>query len=603
LSNTTTIAQFFAGKTLIVPSYQRDYAWEISNANDLLNDIEEALSGHTAHYIGTFILSRNNGTTPLYVVDGQQRLTTLTMILHALMNALAPNDPIRQQYYGNFICDPNPHIGYKFQPAGDNKKFFQDLLSGQPCSANTAGQEQLQDVYNWIKGRVNNLLKQGGQQCIYQWLYCISNLQALEFIESDEGKAIRMFQSVNDRGVPLCTIDIVKSLLIYYSNRYLAGSLDQHVAQKFGDAFHSFARIKRLASEPGFTVKNISRKTFTEDDILRHHYWAFDDSTFVTNSGTDSTAEGPDFSATADRILNNYLKPLLTKLRTTPPQLEAFIREYTDGLVDFFGGLESLLKKSRTDKPTYLLLVAHDLSATLYPLLIQLNITQRLESTPLIADAKDHRTLLEFIELADMRVFKMRGTNPQADIAKITNKSNSSTALKIAQQLLIFCRKWMPDALMKSNLTVNDVFHHAALPPIFWALEADYRNKNGTPALSIQELSKLHYGGLSIEHIHSQTPTNSNITLDRFTDIIDYEEHNHRLGNLLLLESKINSYCKNSTIHQKITLPGCYNSSNIEHIKSFAISCYSRSPCFSKQDLNARTDDIAHFAVNRWKIY
>ena len=58
-----------------------------------------------------------------------------------------------------------------------------------------------------------------------------------------------MFQSVNDRGVALAKMDLVKSLLIYYSNRYLDAALDDAIAEAFGNAFHSFSRIKRLAGK------------------------------------------------------------------------------------------------------------------------------------------------------------------------------------------------------------------------------------------------------------------------------------------------------------------------------------------------------------------
>ena len=93
----------------------------------------------------------------------------------------------------------------------------------------------------------------------------------LEFVEPNEGKAIRMFQAVNDRGVPLAKMDIVKSLLVYYSNRYLGGDLDELVAEEFGKAFRSFSRIKRLAGAAGYKIRQIDRDTFREDDVLRYH--------------------------------------------------------------------------------------------------------------------------------------------------------------------------------------------------------------------------------------------------------------------------------------------------------------------------------------------
>ena len=47
---TTTVEIFFAGKTLVIPGYQRDYAWTIDNVNDLFGDVEEAVEANSGHY-------------------------------------------------------------------------------------------------------------------------------------------------------------------------------------------------------------------------------------------------------------------------------------------------------------------------------------------------------------------------------------------------------------------------------------------------------------------------------------------------------------------------------------------------------------------------
>ena len=85
---TKTIEQFFTGKNLVIPGYQRDYAWTDRNVDDLFDDVAEALESGGSHYLGTFILSQKNKLAPVHVVDGQQRLTTLTMILDALIDAV-----------------------------------------------------------------------------------------------------------------------------------------------------------------------------------------------------------------------------------------------------------------------------------------------------------------------------------------------------------------------------------------------------------------------------------------------------------------------------------------------------------------------------------
>lgn len=587
--STTTIEKFFTGKSLVIPSYQRDYAWKIKNVNELFNDIDEAIEGPGGHYLGTFILSQKNGdrTEPVHVVDGQQRLTTLTMLLHASIDAVE-DEGIRQYYRNTFIH--HPVTGLKFRVLGQNEVFFREVLNNKTPEPLTDGQERLLKVYEWIRQRILTMLNRDGQVRIQQWLRGISELQVLEFIETDEGKAIRMFQSVNDRGVQLGKMDILKSLLVYYSNRYLEGRLDNHVAEKFGAAFRSFNRIKRLAREPGYQVKHINRESFTEDDVLRYHYFAFDDAAFGSSAGAD-------YNATAQRVLDYFLKPELDRLRSTPDTLEAFIRAYTDDLVAFFGSLEALLDSTRTDKDSYLLLVSQDIAATLYPLLIRLHLKGWLTERE---NGNKGRTLMELLELVDFRVFKLRGTNPQADIAWITRNLPNCTVQDVTQHLLNFCRKWMPDALMASRLLADDMYRHPGLQRILLESEEQARSALQRPALDINDMVGLAKEGLSVEHILPQEPS-FNVTAYGFANNDEYLQHLHRLGNLLLLEKSINSACSNSTVEQKITAPNLYHASSLRSVGTLAANHVGQSS-YKKADLNIRSQALADMVAARWSI-
>ena len=118
--STTTIEKFFTGKTLVIPSYQRDYAWRERNVDDLFADIEEALEAGGGHYLGTFILSQSDKSAPVHVVDGQQRLTTLTILLEALI-AVVDDAEIQRHYRGIFI--KHPVSGAKFRVLRKNASF------------------------------------------------------------------------------------------------------------------------------------------------------------------------------------------------------------------------------------------------------------------------------------------------------------------------------------------------------------------------------------------------------------------------------------------------------------------------------------------------
>ncbi|MGH1601312.1 DUF262 domain-containing protein [Campylobacter majalis] len=74
--------EILKGKTLSIPNYQRPYTWSTQNVNELIDDILEAIELDKEQYlIGNIILHENDGK--LDIIDGQQRLTTLALILHS----------------------------------------------------------------------------------------------------------------------------------------------------------------------------------------------------------------------------------------------------------------------------------------------------------------------------------------------------------------------------------------------------------------------------------------------------------------------------------------------------------------------------------------
>ena len=268
----TTLQKFFTDKLLEVPYYQRDYAWHLDNVNELWNDINEVVSSSDSHYIGTFILARHQQGPVYDLVDGQQRLTTLTMFPNALIDRLPDHD--RQIVAKARYLEDNGKT--RLRLLGDNDQFFRELLSGRHPQPRTRGQKRLEAAYRRICELGAELALNTG--AVEQWINIIGRLHVLEFIEESSGNAIRIFETVNDRGRPLSIIDKVKSFLIYTSNRYLAGALDNTLQDRFGRIFIAFDEIKELAETAG--VELITPERFSEDNILRYHFLAYDSGSF-----------------------------------------------------------------------------------------------------------------------------------------------------------------------------------------------------------------------------------------------------------------------------------------------------------------------------------
>ena len=466
------------------------------------------------------------------------------------------------------------------------------MLEGHSLEPMSDGEERLLNAYRWIRQRVHALQQGGGQQAITRRLECISQMEVLEFIEPNEGKAIRMFQSVNDRGVALARMDIVKSLLVYYSNRYLDAQLDQHIAKQFGRAFQSFSRIKKLGGEVGYKIRQVDRDVFREDDVLRYHYLAFDALPLGVTSGGD-------YSATSDTVLETFLKPALTTLRADKARLAAFIQAYTDDLTAFFGALEQLLEQTRSSLEAYLFWVVQDPSATLYPLVIRLHLKGWMD----LSSTRDTRSLLKLLALVDLRVFKLRGTNPQADIFRITRDLDKSAVEDVAQDLLSFCERFMPNQLMQSRLVDEDMYRIPAVQRMLLQVEMEKRLAVGETAMDLPSLATLVREGLTVEHVLPQEPDNAfDIGVYGFPNTNDYDLNKHRLGNLLLLKGGLNSACSNRTVEAKVTWPNLYRGSKLCSVRGVAADCAQPNNRFDRTMLASRSMAVAVSVAQRWPL-
>ncbi|GAA9266356.1 hypothetical protein TH0156_02720 [Helicobacter pylori] len=335
----TTIKEIFQAEGYSIPNYQRDYAWKDKNFRDLWEDLEEAIEYNKkgqGHFIGTMVVAKNEDNKKLYdIIDGQQRTTTIFMLLHVLASKQNEKD---KQETRKYLYQKGE---LKLEVAPQNQSFFKTLLEAAEkenishCEkdADTEGKQNLFEVLKAILDKVSKLSEEGVNECLETLLKMV--LMRLE--EPDPGRAIRTFQSVNDRGVPLLLLDKLKSLLIYYSNTFCDGKrgLDQFINDHFGEIFKIFAKIKKsdhISSVGGFDEGNIFRyhagsQRFDGIEFLGHY-----------EASTDKTYE--------------KLKDELKKIKSTKSTLESFIQSYVSDLKNFYQAFPDLLSEIDTNPTT-----------------------------------------------------------------------------------------------------------------------------------------------------------------------------------------------------------------------------------------------------------
>ena len=280
------IKDFFNGRFFEIPKYQRGYAWEIQNIRELFDDIIESIESNSNHYIGTIVLSKSeNDDEKFYVVDGQQRITTTTLIISSLIKKLSEKD---QAYYERFYLKEENR--YRLSPLNRDQSFFTNLLEGIVGEPQNKSQRFLKEAFEEINFKVDDI----GDKT--KFLKSVEKLEVMEFVENSEGDAIRIFQTVNDRGKPLSSMEKAKSLLIYFSNRYLDKELDNEINNCFSDIFEIYDDIKHLGEELNITL--IKNKEFNEDNLMRYHFVSY------SNENYDPTA------GYVLQFLKNQLSPL-----------------------------------------------------------------------------------------------------------------------------------------------------------------------------------------------------------------------------------------------------------------------------------------------------
>lgn len=559
------VKDFFNGRFFEIPKYQRGYAWEVQNVRDLFDDITESIESNSNHYIGTIVLSKDRKDDEnFYVVDGQQRITTISMIIKALVSQLGAND---KAYYERFYLKEGDRI--RLTPLNRDRDFFSNLMNDAITEPQSKSQRALSaattEILLWLNKITDKLA----------FLKCVEKLEVMEFVENSEGDAIRIFQTVNDRGKPLSNMEKAKSLLIYFSNRYLNKNLDDEINDQFSAMFEVYDDIKIVGERLNVTL--IKNKEFDEDSIMRYHFVSF---------------SNENFDPTAAYVLK-HLKTRLTQLRSGAngdySKLESFIGKYLESLGIFFASLLSLLNRAEQKASYYKLFSILQLSATLYPLIVRLE-TLNLLDEPIPSLGVRRTSFLDLLELVDVRVYKTRGTDPKADIARFTYEVSKKSKEEIESWLLWFNNRWMSKEEFQAALTSN-IFGNRALNHIF----INYCEVINGSDYSIDELKEVSGLNPNIEHILSQTPNFDPVAFG-FADEEDYINHEHRIGNLSILERNFNSSVQNKASVDKVDT---YDRSYFVVMKEVSTQIYSQRG-FTKIDILERTQKLANYCASRW---
>jgi uncharacterized protein with ParB-like and HNH nuclease domain len=258
--------EIFVGKLYEIPEYQRYYEWEvgkkyIGQVDQFWEDIKGYFDSSNPFPLGVFILQKNGRVYE--IVDGQQRLTTLVILLRSLIETLKERvEKDNATTWEKLLIDP-----YSGKPVlkvqEQDKLFFENcIIRGEDCSnPKTNSQRRIKEAKEFFDKKLKKLTDEELKK-----LENLLNNRIFVFVikVSDKKEASYMFELHNARGKPLSNLDKLKSYILHtlYIKNAPSGEID-YVYNTFGEIYRIVYEIDNQLKRDGFSSENLD-----EDNIL-----------------------------------------------------------------------------------------------------------------------------------------------------------------------------------------------------------------------------------------------------------------------------------------------------------------------------------------------
>jgi len=498
-----------------VPDYQREYVWKKSNVLALLNDMYSAFneSPQNAYFIGTTVVATNPQNSSLEVIDGQQRLTTLFILISIFAQKASDIQGFLNGLIKNEDLDSSgkPFFRYRLYLNYANAQKFLETINN---AYNDSLIKELRHKYNTKKlpGTIRNLYNAHEQ--INDFLeehfttfdelrkfitYTLKQVFVLQ-ISTDINRALQIFETINERGIGLNPLDLIKNRLFCH--------VEKEDFKALKEEWHKVFKL--------FKHNETHKLRFIRYFLMANFPDKIDPS--IYKNGILRTDDIFDFASKLD----NISKP------------HDFLNNLYQAAVDYNGFLEGKLNGEENDQLQNINTLNGGLSTYIIALLAA-------KSLPL-------PLLTHFIKQVEsfMFFYIIPGNNTNAlerecaswakqlhVLGKIPSESEQITAYNefITKALIIPTQQRMDnfdDYFKRLQMGKNRTRTRYILNKISLYVQEKW---NGC------HVSSNLFAGLDIEHILPDHP--KDILRESF-GIEIYDEYKNRLGNLTLLEGPLN---------------------------------------------------------------
>jgi len=608
-------------KLFFVPDYQRAYAWRTEQRTDLLEDLDNLIQMKQSdpglqHFTGTLVLKKTpyhgkstvqdagNLYTFFEVVDGQQRLTTVSILLWTILKALEAMDTdveAQEAVRNNRKLVKLSSGQLRLTLNGATHDTYQTVvIEGLNLSADTPAAVNLKqakaDFAEWLTLRCRGLGDEDRKAVLLEYLMAItSNLGFLVYEVEHHHEVSVIFESMNARGRPLTQFELVKNLLMYLASRCQDFAIDDQLAQfssQVNAAWHHIVSTLQEA-EPGAEID--------EDQYLRFAWVLFPLS--VHEEGIDRTSNIHGAVKLASKSVA-YVKDPKAWLTGFVTHLRSFIEDYRDIVFPTYSNSFQRVSTDRqelVERCSSINRIGRE--ANLIPLLMAAYHNH----------ASSAQSLLEVFRLVETFSFRLLVLGKYSNTGR--SKAFSLAADIIGEQLDLnqvtkrlkvdLIQYYCPEAAVKKNLEdlSTNYYEWSGIRYFLFEYELDCARNQHLP-VSWDAFFKVDKAK-SIEHVLPQgDDTLSKVPSWAQTFSLDeWLVLRHSLGNLTLCHPDWNSSFGNKSFDDKRGTPASaagsmvYYQSHYQGMRHIAQTWAVWNP----RSIEERQEQLVAFALRRWR--
>jgi uncharacterized protein with ParB-like and HNH nuclease domain len=220
-----SVQQLLQSQSFAIDEYQREYKWERENIDELIADLRDKflncyqagdetqkVSTYEDYFLGSIIVSKRNGKN--YLVDGQQRVTSLTLLLIYLHNAakeqgLAVVGSLAPLIFSDNLGSPSFNLDIQERLPVIEALFYKNEFT--PDNKD----ESIQTMYARFEDiESKDLVGELGEALPHFIYWLMSKVGLIEIATDSDNYAYAIFETMNDRGKPLSPVDMLKAYLL-----------------------------------------------------------------------------------------------------------------------------------------------------------------------------------------------------------------------------------------------------------------------------------------------------------------------------------------------------------------------------------------------------